>query len=354
MSEARRLTGFLSAALALMLATPVLDAQRGQQRSPDVAGNRGRAAQSPGITAQQLETTHARIEIARGIVARLQSQAKALGRAGSWNQSTLEMLLALPLSALQRVERDAFTVDALPALVAEASEDPQLIGDPNQDLLYFPITPCRFADTRGVGGRIDGFRAYDLAFTGATYGGDGACNLPSLFGVPQNQFGALAMNVTLVDPTAAPGFVAAKPTAASPTTSLLNWYDVGPTVQAANQGIVTMDQSGAGPEFVIQTSAPVHIVLDVFGAFLAPHATPLDIVSVTTPWSSLGGPFSVVATCPAGYSVTGGGFFRNPGTPGAVDATQASRDGNGFRCGGVTAGSESGYCEAICGRVPGR
>lgn len=354
MLEARRLIGPLSVALALVLATTVLDAQRGPQRSPD-AGNRGRAAQSPGITAQQLESTQARIEIARGIVARLQSQAKALGRAGSWSQSTLEMLLALPLGALQRVERDAFTVDALPALVAEAAEDPQLIGDPNQDLLYFPITPCRFADTRGVGGRIDGFRAYDLAFTGATYGGDGACNLPSLFGVPQNQFGALAMNVTLVDPTAAPGFVAAKPTAASPTTSLLNWYQVGPTVQAANQGIVTMDQSGAGPEFVIQTSAPVHIVLDVFGAFLSPHATALDVVSVTTVWSTVGsGTFSVVATCPAGYTVTGGGFFRNPGTPGAVDATQASRDGNGFRCGGQTSTTESGYCEAICGRVPGR
>lgn len=181
-----------------------------------------------------------------------------------------------------------------------------------------------------------------------------------MFGVNEGEFGALAMNLTIIDPAAAPGFVAVKPTQAAPLSSLVNWYEVGPTVQAANQAIVAMDHSGAIPEFTIQTSALVHVIVDIFGAFLVPEKTALDNFNVTTGWSLFGGnnTFDVLATCPAGYSITGGGWNTN-GSPGRVIPQQSSRAGatQGWRCRGyasIAALLESGYCEAICARTPGR
>jgi hypothetical protein len=101
------------------------------------------------------------------------------------------------------------------------------------------------------------------------------------------------MNVTIVDPSTSPGFLAIKPTAAAPTTSLINWYEAGPAVQAANQGIVTIDQDvPTAAEFVIVASGPVHVIVDIFGAFIAPQwgtiATNVEFVGVA-PAAGCGG-----------------------------------------------------------------
>ena len=312
------------------------------------------------ITARQIENMEARVALATSLVARLAPEAKALGRASGWTQASLDALLALPLAQLQRVEQEAYSADRLQDAIRSAKAEGQLIGSPTEDLVYTPIPPCRYIDTRIVGGRFSGFRDYDLAENGGIYGGNASCDPTANFGVADDQIGALAMNLTILDPLQAAGFAAAKPTQAAPLTSLVNWYEVGPAVQAANLAVVTMDQTAAVPEFVLQTSAPVHTIVDIFGAFLAPEATALDVTTVSTQWSLLLQlQFDVSATCPAGYAVTGGGFNSVTGT-GTVVPFQLSKDGanNAYRCRGISVSllpiTASGTCEAICARTPGR
>jgi hypothetical protein len=243
------------------------------------------------VTAKQMERLTARLDTAARIVERLTPEAQHRGLGAGWRQSSLQKLAPLSLDALARIEQRVFDLDAFNIAIADAATgsaattigDPQALGSPTSDLVYTPIAPCRFIDTRNVGGKINGFREFGLHLSGAAYGGSGACELPALFGVSPDGFGALALNITIVDTSTAstPGFLAVKPTAAAPATSLLNWYVAGPQVQLANQGIVTVNQDAGSPiEFVIQTAGAVHVVADVFGAFIAPAATPLFVTRV--------------------------------------------------------------------------
>lgn len=353
--------GILLLALVVIASAGAADAQRSSRgeanwRSSDVEHKATR-----GLSQPQVDNMRARVEIATAIADRFESDAKASGLAAGWRQATLDSLLSLPLAQLERVQQQAHRANALPGAIRDASADPSLLGDPDADLVYTPIPPCRFVDTRNIAGRFSGFRDYDISVPGSTYGGAATCHPTADFGAADDEIGALALNLTIIDPAVAPGFAAAKPTQGAPLSSLANWYEVGPTVQAANQGVVAMDLSTADPEFVVQTSALVHVIVDVFGAFLAPQATALEVVSVTTAWSILTTDFNVAASCPAGYSITGGGFAHTTGgTFGGVLVTQDARDGtnHGWRCKGVSVGLQGvgaeGYCEAVCGRMPGR
>ncbi|MGH9173702.1 MAG: hypothetical protein ACRD1H_05075, partial [Vicinamibacterales bacterium] len=153
-----------------------------------------------------------------------------------------------------------------------------------------------------------------------------------------------------------PGFLAIKPTAAAPATSLINWYEGG-SVQLANQGIVTLDQSALVDEFVVQTGN-VHVILDIFGAFLAPHATALDTQTVETNFLvTASTSFSESAACPSGYSLTGGGYtYFGPSTN--IWVWQSGPDGTetAWACRGFndTASLVDFTCSARCARVPGR
>ena len=362
MSNARRVIGSLTIAGLVSLAAPTTLAQ--DQSTPGQAqsnnAQRTESARPAGITAKQMENVALRIATAQAIVTRLRADAISADGVdpAAWQQATIDSLLALPLSALQRVGAEAYSAEALSAAIARTHDDPELIGDTDEDLVYFPITPCRFGDTRAVGGRIDGIRGFDVVNNGATYGGLASCNPTALFGVGENSFGALALNVTIVDPTVAPGFVAVKPTAASPVTSLLNWYQAGASVQAANLGIVTLDQSGNLDEYVVQTSAPVHVIQDIFGAFLAPHATALSITEVssaTTPIGAGAGITLPFIACPAGYSVTGGGVDADQFGVYTVES-RSDVANNRWVCAvnNTTGAVATARCTATCARVPGR
>ncbi len=245
----------------------------------------GRDLVPPPPSREQLEDVDARIAAATALVDRFGRDAKARGLASSWRQATLERLLPLSLEGLHRVAQQAPSLDALAAAAMEAADDPSYVGNRASDLVYTPIAPCRFIDTRNAGGKIVGVRAFDVDKPGSSYGGAGACDPVSLLNIATRNsafIAALAMNVTLVDTSTAgaPGVVAIKPTAAAPTSSLLNWSQQGPDVQVANQGVVSLDSNSLGQdeEFVIQTSGAVHIIVDLFGAFILPQATPLDTV----------------------------------------------------------------------------
>ena len=315
------------------------------------------AGEPAGVTPEQIANVKERVAIAAALVDGLAPEARTLGLAEGWRQATLESLLSRPLAEL-RAMRSIRSVGALTTVIASGSGGtvtPSDFGSVTEDLIYKPITPCRYVDTRNVGGRIDGLRGYDLQRAGNYYGGSAACDPLTLFGVGENAFGAIAMNMTIVDPTAAPGFGAIKPTSASPVSSLINWYDVGPSVQAANQGILTMDHGGAEPEFYVQTSAPVHVIIDVFGAFIAPNATALDcVVLAQTTMLAAGASGTVTSpSCTTGYTLTGGSCTATYGThqvsssPYIVNNWLCSFD-NG------TGAQTQIVSRAICCRVPGR
>lgn len=360
-------------AIALSIALVGVAAQHQAAMTAPAAGQAPAAKGPKAITSEQLVKVHKRVALVTDILNRHQAEAEAIGLASGWRQAYLETLLPLSLESLQRV-RSARNLNEVSTLADEEKGSqsiaattptaitPTAIGSDNTDLVYVPITPCRFVDTRITGGRIvgaPGTRGFDLANSGSSYGGSAACNPTVLFGVGENSFGALAINFTIVDPVGAPGFGAIKPDAGAPVTSAINWYEAGAVI--ANQGIFTMDQTTATNEFIVEASQSPNVVLDIFGAFVAPEATALGVTTEQTAWSvaAPGNTFNVTATCPAGFSVTGGGWNHNSGNFDAVSVTQSSKSGgNGWQCRGVHTGAgaitQSGFCEAICSRIPGR
>lgn len=154
------------------------------------------------------------------------------------------------------------------------------LGDPAQDLVYVPVTPCRILDTRVAGGSIpaNSFRDFDLTdvVRFAPQGGDTSnCNVGD-----KGSFAAAAINFTVVTPSAG-GYITAFPFLASqPTAATIN-YGAGDIRNGL--AIVRLDQSAATYEFSVYSFAQTHLVADVVGYFREPEATALDCVTLTTP-----------------------------------------------------------------------
>ncbi len=151
--------------------------------------------------------------------------------------------------------------------VTETNPDPAVcIGSPGSasipvlspgaSLAFFPVTPCRLADTRLATGPLGGpaFSAGETRALKAT----GSC------GVPSGAFG-ISMNVTVTQP-AAPGHLTVYPgTATLPGTSSLS-FSAGQT--RANNAVIGLATDGSGTFRVANGSAgTVHVIVDVNGYF---------------------------------------------------------------------------------------
>jgi len=229
-------------------------------------------------------------------------------------------------------------------------------GGLSTELVYIPLTPCRFIDTRNVGGPLAGTRGFDLDLTGSTYGGSAACDPSASVSNNANNIGAIAINVAIVSPTVAPGFIGARPAGATTTTALVNWYESGAAVQASNAGVVTTDQTGAANEIEFFGSATQFIV-DVFGVFAAPTATALDCIYGTRATSNI--PANGVANtfapaCPVGYTKVDiscdASSFSNSVVSFDLD------NGNSPYCAfrNTSAVVTTGAAQLRCCRIPGR
>lgn len=290
---------------AIALVTTSTIAQKGREKKPRPAAVKT-AAFSKRVTARQRDNAQSRIDLAMAIVQRFEADAQARGLQSGWQRPALETLLPLSMKALERVSQEATDLDSLSAARAAAAEDPSLLGDPDEDLVFTPIAPCRFIDTRNAGGAILGFRAFDLDVQGSTYGGSAGCGAVT-FGVSGDAIGALAANLTIVSPTSAGEFLAVKPTEASPLSSLINWYEAGPAVQLANAAI--FQTANGVNNFVIQTSGTTHVIMDILGAFIEPEATALQTQVMTAVLDIPNNDTGILSTpdCPLGYTLTGGG-----------------------------------------------
>jgi hypothetical protein len=273
-----------------------------------------------------------------------------------------EALYRLPLAQVKTI-RPSGNVRATTEAIDRAAVQAKALGSSSSDLVYFPFTPCRFIDTRNVGGKITGARGFDFFVTGATYGGAAACNLLTLVGVPTgNEIAAIALNMTIVDTStaASPGFATARPAGATGSTALVNWTVSSAGFQLGNAAVVSTDQGTATDELEIFTSGAVHAIVDFNGAFAAPTATLLDClwVSSTTPMPTANTYYTRTNTCSAAYLLTGGGcWFSSVGnqqhmivnSPALADLERT------WFCGGksdVANDTLHGY--ARCCRIPGR
>jgi hypothetical protein len=119
---------------------------------------------------------------------------------------------------------------------------------------YYTLTPCRLLDTRNAYGPyggppiLPGQRILKVT---------GQCGIPATAK-------ALAVNVTVVDPSSA-GNLRFFPGNADPgNTSAIN-YAAGLT--RANNALVMLSSSGSGALGISNSGAQVHVTLDVFGYF---------------------------------------------------------------------------------------
>jgi hypothetical protein len=287
-----------------------------QDSAGSVAEKVAKPAGKPAITAEQRSMLNEKLRLINRIVQTAGADRLGADVTVERQRWLLESLYQMPLAQIRAMRLsgsiDGITHEMTKAkAVAPKMEQPAL-GGLTSELVYIPISPCRYIDTRNVGGPIVGSRGFDLDLTGTSYGGSASCDPVTNASIGTSGNGAaIAINVAIVSPTAAPGFIGARPVGNTNTTALVNWYQSGPSVQASNAGVVSYDQDSLVTNEIEFFGSPTQIIVDVFGIFAAPTATALDCVSVapastSIPANTLSFQF-VTATCGAGYTLTGGG-----------------------------------------------
>ena len=319
----------------------------------------GRNEMSPGVqdsgmfSTTQLAEMQARIALANTIAGSVAADAQAKGLADSWRVNLLSSLLNTPSATLRTVAATAGTLDqahaqalaaaAVPPAspMASTASSPKSLGSSIGSLVYTPLTPCRFADTRVVGGPLTGTpRTFSTELN--TFGGDSNCRLPS--GTTLRAL-AFAANITIVDPEGGPGFLSVRPAGSMQLTSFLNWSQTGPAVAIANAGIVTTNLANVfDPQFEMfvaggSPSITGQAIVDFFGYFSTARS-PLAVldcqdVNVNSHVIKAGQVDSVAVTCvPAGpeWTLTGGGCDTDSSKAFLLSSRISDGDTNSWTC----------------------
>lgn len=234
------------------------------------------------------------------------------------------------------------------------------LGSANADLVFTPLTPCRIMDTRSwsagpLGHFVTrGFNITDAA-TIATQGGvaSGGCGVPSVAR-------AISVNITVASP--AEGWLYFWPYGASqPNASVLNWK--GPsTGYIANAAVLAVYPPGTAAYVSAANGGAgfTHVIMDVLGYFAPPVATALSCEAATSAMTAV--PFNtwtnIYATCPAGHTLTGGGWWTSEGSLGWPGVWILSvPQGNSWMItvdNQAAGGSRNVQAWAQCCHVPGR
>jgi len=299
------------------------------------------AATKPVVTADQRLRLAEKLRLIEQIAGSVEPDMKANDLPPEGRRWLLESLYAMPLEQIRSLGVPGSFRAASEAVTKAKKTTAKSLGQSQSDVVYRPITACRFIDTRFALGPLTGTpRTYDLDATGGSYGGNAGCNPVSASGVlDADQIAAVAINVAIVSPTVAPGFLGARAAFSTNNTSLVNWYQSGAGVQASNAGVITTFQGG-GDEIEFFGSSTQFIV-DIFGVFTAPQATALDCLdpstlSSTTPLAANTlGIFTYSPVCTTGYTSVGGTCYTDATTaPGAMylQAQGVSSDNVSYFC----------------------
>jgi len=339
------------------IAVAVLCLFAGSASAQDSSGNSDPGASSGSGQARITEDQRARLEAKLRLADQIMhSSASDLQKSASpveKRQWLREVLYSMNLEEIQAMGVPGGLSATTDAIARIKKVPPKTLGSTSTDLVYRPFPPCRFIDTRFLGGPILGARGYGLTGTGATNGGSAACNPVTLSGVANaDDFAAVAMNVTIVGPPGAPGFLGARPVGSTNSTSLANWYEAGPTVQASNSAVVSVFQ-GAGNKVEFFGSI-TDVVVDIAGVFTRPDATALECNTVqNTVTVTAGASFVLVnSTCATGFAMTGGGC--NVPTTASIVSTNPLGTTQ-WNCAFLQGGTPyTGTSFARCCRTPGR
>lgn len=252
----------------------------------DAAGPAGKIApaQEP-ISAAQRARLAEKLQLVEQIVRGIEPDTRSGGMSAGNRRWMLQTLYSMSLEQVRSIAPQV-TFAATSDEIVRAKSRPELkaLGDAGRDLTYTPFAPCRYIDTRNVGGKISGARDFNLANNGSSYGGDAGCAPVTLSGVTNvSDVAAFALNLTIVDTSTAgsPGFATVRPVGSTNTTSLLNWTTSSAGFQLANAAAVSASQ-GSPNQIEIYTSGPVNAIVDLLGAFVRPGRTALDCSDGTT------------------------------------------------------------------------
>lgn len=342
----------------LLVATVGLaQAQEGTLGTTEKGGGRLSArtvAADSDITVDQVARLQEKLRLIEQIMRASSADIQARPNASEAAKWARESLYGMSLEQVSAVGAPT-TFQALSDSITKARVMPKTLGSASSDLVFFPFPPCRYIDTRNVGGKISGARGFDFALAGNTYGGAAACNLTTLSGATQNQIAAVSLNMTIVDTSTAgaPGFATARPAGATALTALVNWTVSSAGFQLGNAAVITTDQSGGANELEIFTSGAVHAIVDVAGVFAAPTATALSCTTVTgvnTPFpANSANTLAPAPACTAGYTAV---------SLECESSTNASRV-LGLNAAGCFFANDSASASTVrtdtkCCRVPGR
>src|SRR5438105_5017595 len=134
------------------------------------------------ITTEQRTRLSLRLRLIDQIVRAVDADLRKGENASVRRQWMMESLYSMPLEKLQALGAPA-NFRALSDAIARAAgvrAAQKALGSTTDDLVYKPVAPCRFVDTRIVGGKISGSRSFDISQNGNTYGGDVNCNITTL------------------------------------------------------------------------------------------------------------------------------------------------------------------------------
>lgn len=226
------------------------------------------------------------------------------------------------------------------------------LASPASDLVYNMIIPCRIIDTRvaGAGGKIDAMttRSFEASRPGGSFADQGGAATDC--GIPADP-AAVVMNVTVVNPEAK-GYLTVFPYGATqPLASSLNYF----LDQTIGNEIIVRQTVGDNYDFSAYAFRRLDLVADAVGYFSAPVSSVLTttIANGVDVQVAKEAKFSATATCPTGYSVTGGGPKASPSGAGlALAESYPSDAGDAWTISGVneTGGRLVVHARAVCAR----
>jgi hypothetical protein len=246
----------------------------------------------------------------------------------------------------------------VPRALASGERIPLVLGDLVDDLVYTPLTPCRIMDTRfqtvpaRIGPDGTGVQRFVVGTNYASQGGfAGSC------GIPATGPAAYAMNIATTNQSGT-GSLRIIPTGAgNPNVAIMNYSPI----QNISNAAVVAAATGAGPNiFIFSASAATDVIIDVMGYFTSPAATPLDRTTVEGVATACltATTCSAIATCPAGYVATGGGYRWDNFAPLSAGREVASTEASGLTSWFIQAQNNTGGTQGLhsfvsCARVPG-